>query len=83
VKPLFYLPRPILICSALMLAGMLSACGQIGPLYMPKVPADPDAPVRTAPAPQSQFQSQPQMSTPAAIPNMSPDPRTDMPDSAK
>jgi hypothetical protein len=68
-----------------MLAGMLSACGQIGPLYMPKVPPDPDAPARTAPAPQSE--PQPQMSTPEATPDMSPDmspvPRTDTPDSAK
>jgi predicted small lipoprotein YifL len=42
VKPLFYLQRPILICSALAATVMLSACGQTGPLYMPRVPADPD-----------------------------------------
>jgi predicted small lipoprotein YifL len=44
VKPLFYLPRVILICSAFAMTGMLSACGQTGPLYLPRVPADPDAP---------------------------------------
>jgi hypothetical protein len=51
VKPLFYLPRAILIFSAFSLMGLLSACGQIGPLYMPKVPADPDAPKVVAPPP--------------------------------
>jgi predicted small lipoprotein YifL len=52
VKPLFYLPRAILIFTACALAGMLSACGQIGPLYMPRIPADPDAPAVAAPPPQ-------------------------------
>jgi predicted small lipoprotein YifL len=67
VKPLFYLSRAILIFTACALAGMLSACGQIGPLYMPKVPADPDAPAGTAPPPQ--------MSTPRMrAPNMNPGP---------
>jgi len=51
VKPLFYLPRAILIFSAFSLMGLLSACGQVGPLYMPKVPADPDAPKVVAPPP--------------------------------
>jgi predicted small lipoprotein YifL len=58
VKPLFYLPRAILICSVFAATAALSACGQIGPLYMPRVPADPDAPP-------------PQMSTPAPAANMS------------
>jgi predicted small lipoprotein YifL len=51
VKPLFYLPRAILIFSAVALAGMLSACGQTGPLYLPKPPADPDAAQSKTPTP--------------------------------
>lgn len=51
MKPLFYLQRPILICSAFAATVMLSACGQIGPLYLPNVPADPDAPPGTIPVP--------------------------------
>jgi predicted small lipoprotein YifL len=73
VKPLFYLSRAILIFSTLALAGMLSACGQIGPLYMPLVPADPDAPAGT-PAPAATVTRPLQMSTPAYGPNMSPMP---------
>jgi predicted small lipoprotein YifL len=53
VKPLFYLPRAILIFCAVALAAMLSACGQTGPLYLPKPPPDPDAPAAPVTAPQS------------------------------
>ncbi|RXZ36263.1 hypothetical protein D9O50_06905 [Oxalobacteraceae bacterium CAVE-383] len=44
MKPQFYSQRLILVCSAFAAAAALSACGQIGPLYLPHVPADPDAP---------------------------------------
>lgn len=50
MKPTFYLQRLILICSAVAATAALTACGQIGPLYLPRVPADPDAPPGTAAA---------------------------------
>ena len=50
MKPTFYLQRLILICSAVAATAALSACGQIGPLYMPRIPADPDAPPGSAAA---------------------------------
>jgi predicted small lipoprotein YifL len=39
---------------------MLSACGQVGPLYMPRVPADPDAGPAAAAASQQQEQQRQQ-----------------------
>ena len=50
MKPTFYLQRLILIYSAVAATAALSACGQIGSLYMPRIPADPDAPPGSAAA---------------------------------
>jgi predicted small lipoprotein YifL len=66
VKPLFYLPRVILICSAVAVTVMLSSCGQIGPLYMPRVPADPDAPPGSVPQPAISKDQQQRMPLPGA-----------------
>ncbi|MGS0741896.1 LPS translocon maturation chaperone LptM [Glaciimonas sp. GG7] len=45
MKPSFDLPRVAIIGSALAFSLLLSACGQKGPLYMPKIP-----PLATTPA---------------------------------
>jgi predicted small lipoprotein YifL len=68
VNPLFYYRRTVLAGSILATALTLSACGQIGPLYMPRIPADPDRP-----APPADIRPPP-LSSPLPAQNISPIP---------
>jgi predicted small lipoprotein YifL len=52
VKSTFNLPRLAAISIAIALTNLLTACGQMGPLYMPAKPAPAATPANTAiPAP--------------------------------
>ncbi|PUA17575.1 lipoprotein [Glaciimonas sp. PCH181] len=51
MKPLFDLPRVVILGSALAFSLLLTACGQKGPLYMPKIPPLATKPAAPAAAP--------------------------------